>query len=97
MDGYLLQLVAIRAHNDELRTRFAGGTVSVSDEVKELGYIVVAHALVAMAEATEFDDEEHAGGRFLFCARQFRWSISYNDSCNPANARITKRELHLSM
>ena len=45
MDGYLLQLVAIRAHNDELRTRFRGGTVSVSDEVKELGDIVVAHAL----------------------------------------------------
>ena len=97
MDGYLLQLVAIRSHNDELRTRFAGGTVSVSDEVKELGHIVVAHTLLTMAEATAFDDEEHATGRFSFCARQFRWSISYGDSPNPANAKITKRELHLSL
>jgi len=95
MDGYLLQLVAIRSHNDELRTRFRGGTVSVSDEVQELGDIVVAHALVAMAEATEFDDGEHKGGRFFFCARQFRWSISYGESRNPANAKITRRKLHL--
>jgi hypothetical protein len=97
MDGYLLQLVAIRAHNDELRTRFRGGTVSVSDEVKELGQIVVAHALLAMADAAEFDDEEHTIGRFLFCARQFRWSISYGDSRNPANLKITKRALLLSL
>jgi hypothetical protein len=97
MEGYLLQLVAIRSRNDELRTRFRGGIVSVADEVKELGDIVVAHALLTMAEATEFDDEEHAGGSFVFCARQFRWSISYGDSRNPANAKITKRELHLSL
>ena len=95
MDRYLLQLVAIRACNDELRTRFVGGTVSVSDEVKELGGIVVAHALLTMSEASEFDDEEHATGRFVFCARQFRWSISYGGSRNPANARITTRELFL--
>jgi hypothetical protein len=97
MDGYLLQLVTIRAHNDALRTEFRGGTVSVSEQVKELGNIVVAHALLAMAEATEFDDDEHAAGHFRFCARQFRWSISYGDSRNPANARITKRELRLSL
>ena len=97
MDRYLLQLVAIRAHNDELRTHFRGGIVSVSDEVNELGQTVVAHALLAIAEATEFDDEEHASGHFHFCARQFRWSISYGDSRNPACARITKRELHLSL
>ncbi len=41
-----LQLVAIRSHNDDLRTRFRGGTVSVSDEVMELGDIVDAHALL---------------------------------------------------
>ena len=93
----MLQLVAIRAHNDELRTRFRGGTVSVSDEVRELGDIVVAHALLTMAEATTFDDVEHRSGRFAFCARLFRWSISYGDSRNPASAKITKRELHLSL
>jgi hypothetical protein len=97
MDWYLLQLAAIRSHNDELRTRFRNGTVSVSDEVKELGKIVVAHALLAMSEATEFDDEEHATGHFLFCARQFRWSISYGDSFNPADPKITERELRLSL
>jgi hypothetical protein len=97
MDRYLLQLVAIRSHNDELRRRFRGGTVSVSDEVKELGHIVVANALLAMAEATEFDNEEHQNGHFFFCARLFRWSISYGDSRNPANAKITRRELHLSL
>src|SRR5271165_3406972 len=97
MDGYLLQLVAIRSHNDELRTRFRGGTVCVSDEVQELGDIVVAHALVAMAEAIEFDDGEHRSGRFIFCARLFRWSISYGESRNPANAKITRRELLLSV
>jgi hypothetical protein len=97
MDRYLSQLVAIRALNDELRTRFRGGTVSVSDEVQELGDIVVAHALVAMAEASGFDDAEHRSGRFVFCARLFRWSISYGESRNPANARITKRELDLSL
>jgi hypothetical protein len=97
MDGYLVQLVAIRSLNDELRTRFRGGTVSVSDEVRELGDIIVAHALVAMAEATEFDDAEHRSGRFVFCARMFRWSISYGGSRNPANAKITRRKLHLSL
>jgi hypothetical protein len=95
MDGYLAQLVAIRSHNDELRARLRGGTVSLSHDVQELGPIVVAHALVAMTETTEFDDEEHQSGRFIFCARMFRWSISYSDSRNPANAKITKRELHL--
>ena len=98
MDGYLLQLVAIRALNDELRTRFRGGTVSVSDEVQ--GARTTSSSpmrLSTMAEATEFDDEEHTSGRFFFCARLFRWSISYGDSRNPANAKITKRELHLSL
>jgi hypothetical protein len=97
MDGYLFQLVAIRSHNDELRTRFRGGTIIVSNEVKELGDIVAAHALLTMAEATEFDDEEHASGRFLFCARLFRWSISYSGSANPANRNRTKRKLVLSL
>ena len=97
MDGYLLQLVAIRTFNDDLHTRFRGGTVSVSDEVRELGHIVVAHALLMMAQATDFADDEHESGRFLFCARLFRWSISYGDSRNPANREITKRELHLSI
>ncbi len=97
MDNYLVQLVAIRSHNDELRTRFRGGTVSVSDEVRELGHIVVAHALLTMAEATAFDDREHSSGRFIFCARLFRWSISYGESRNPANAKMTRRELHLSL
>lgn len=97
MDGYLAQLVAIRSYNDELRTRLRGGTISLSDDVQELGPIVVAHALVTMAESTEFDDEEHQSGQFLFCARLFRWSISYGVSRNPANAKITKRELLLSL
>jgi hypothetical protein len=52
---------------------------------------------VAMTETTEFDDKEHKSGRFIFCARVFRWSISYGDSRNPANAKITKRELLLSL
>ena len=97
MDRYLLQLVEIRAHNDELRTRFRGGVVSMSDEVKELGDIVVAHALLTMTEATEFDDEEHACGRFSFCARLFRWWISYENSPNPASSMMTKRKLFLSL
>jgi len=97
VDRYLCQLVAIRSHNDELRTRLRGGTVSLSDDVQELGPIVVAHALVTMAETTEFDDVEHKSGRFAFCARLFRWSISYGESRNPANAKITKRELFLSL
>jgi hypothetical protein len=97
MDRYLLQLVAIRAHNDELRTHFRGGVVAVSDEVKELGDIVVAHALLTMTEATEFDDEEHACGRFPFCARLFRWWISYENSPSPAGSGLTKRKLFLSL
>ena len=97
MDGYLLHLAWTRSHNDELRTRLRGGKVSVSDEVKELGHIVVAHALLAMAEATGFDDEEHQSGHFFFCARRFRWSIGYGDSRDPADAEVTKRELHLSL
>ena len=74
---------------------FAAARVSVSDEVKELGHVVVANALLMMVEATEFDDEEHMNGHFHFCNRIFRWSISYGDSRNPANAKITERELHL--
>ena len=97
MDRYLSQVVATRALNDELRTRFRGGRIVVPDGVRELGHVVVAHALVTMAETTAFDDVEHKSGRFFFCARLFRWSISYGDSRNPANARITKRELHLSL
>ena len=97
VDWYLIQTVAIRALNDELRTRFRGGTVSVSENVRELGHIVVAHAFLMMAETTQFDNEEHQAGRFVFCARVFRWTISYGDSPNPANAKITKRELHLTL
>jgi hypothetical protein len=96
-DRYLLQLVAIRALNDELRTRFRGGTVTVSEEVKKLGHIVVANALLTMAETDCFDNDEHQAGRFPFCARLFRWWISYGDSPNPANGRLTKRELFLSL
>ena len=73
VDWYLLQLAAIRSHNDELRTRFRGGTISISDEIRELGSIVVAHALLAMTEITSFDDREHRTGRFVFCGRVFRW------------------------
>lgn len=97
MDWYLVQTVAIRSLNDELRTRFRGGTVSVSDEVKELGPVVVANALLMMVDATEFDDDEHMNGHFHFCNRVFRWSISYGESRNPANAKTTKRELLLSL
>jgi hypothetical protein len=96
-DRYLLQLVAIRALNDELRTRFRGGTVTVSDEVKDLGHLVVANAFVAMAETDWFENDEHQAGRFPFCARLFRWWISYGDSPNPANPKLTKRELFLSL
>ena len=63
-DRYLLQLAAIRDLNDQLRTRLRGGMLSVSDEVKELGVVVHAHALVTMAESDCFDDEEHSSGRF---------------------------------
>ena len=97
MDWYLIQTVAIRALNDELRTRLRGGTVIVSDRVKELGDIVVAHAIVAMAESTEFDDDEHQSGHFWFCARQFHWFISYGGSKNPASTTLTKRDLNLTI
>lgn len=93
MDGYLLQLAAIRSHNDELRTRFRGGTISVSDDVRQLGHVVVAHALLAMAASDRFDNDEHQAGRFVFCARLFRWRISYGGSPNPANRKLTMREL----
>lgn len=90
-----MQLLAIRAHNDELRTRLRGGTVTIADVIKELGPTVVAHALVAMAESTEFDDDEHQSGHFWFCARQFHWFISYGGSKNPASTTLTKRDLNL--
>ena len=96
-DRYLLQLTAIRELNDQLRTRLRGGMLSVSDEVKELGAVVHAHALVTMAESDCFDDEEHSSGRFFFCARLFHWWISYGGSPNPASAKLTKRTLFLSL
>jgi len=95
MDWYLVQTLAIRAHNDELRTRLRGGSVTIAEEIQELGATVVANALVTMAEGTEFDDEEHQRGHFIFCARCFRWLITYGSSTNPANSKITRRELHL--
>ena len=95
MDWYLVQTVAIRALNNELRTRFRGGTIHFADNVRELGSIVVAHACLMMVEETEFDDQEHRAGHFDFLLRRFRWSISYCGSRNPANATITKRELDL--
>ena len=97
MDRYLLQLAALRALNDDLRTQFRGGEIVVSEEAKELGHVLVAHALIAMTEATEFDDIERSAGKFRFCARTFRWSISYGSSPDPTNAKLTKRELHLRL
>ncbi len=44
-DYHLLQTVAIRALKDELCMRFRGGTITVSDQVKELGTIVHADCL----------------------------------------------------
>ncbi len=96
-DRYLLQLVAIRALNDELRAHFRGGTITVAEEVKDLGPIVAANALLAMAETNWFENDEHQAGCFPFCARLFRWWISYGDSPNPANGKLTKRELFLSL
>ena len=96
-DRYLLQLTAIRSLNDDLRTRLHGGVVSVAEEIKELGPVVHAHALLTMAESNCFDDEERSSGRFFFCARLFHWWISYGDSPNPASAKLTKRTLFLSL
>ena len=96
-DRYLLELTAIRSLNDDLRTRLHGGVVSVAEEIKELGPIVHAHALLAMAESEYFDDEEHSSGRFFFCARLFHWWISYGGSPNPASAKLTTRSLFLSI
>jgi hypothetical protein len=95
MDRYLLQTVAIRALNDELRTRFRGGTIHFSESVRELGSVVITHACLMMAEETEFDDDEHRNGHFDFLLRRFYWSISYGGSRNPGNAKNTKRELRL--
>ena len=95
MDWHLVQTLAIRALNDELRTRFRGGTVYFSDDLRELGPIVVAHACLTMIDETKFDDDEHRTGHFEFLLRRFRWSISYCGSRNPAKPRITKRELDL--
>jgi hypothetical protein len=50
-----------------------------------------------MAETDWFENDEHQAGRFPFCARLFRWWISYGDSPNPANPKLTKRELFLSL
>lgn len=97
MDGYLRQLVFIRAYNDALRTQFRGGTILVSETIKELGDTVVAQALLIMAASTDFDDEEHGVGHFIFCSRLFRWEISYGGSPNPANAKITRRTLYLTL
>jgi hypothetical protein len=94
-DRYLLQFASIRSLNDELRTRHHGGTVTVSDEVRELGPIVHAHALLTMAETDWFENDEHQAGRFLFCGRLFYWSIDYNGSPNPENAKLTRRTLYL--
>ena len=70
----------------------AAARSSVSDEVKELGHIVVAHALLTMAEATEFDDEEHASGRFYFCARvpmvDLLWRLAQPGEREDHEARI---------
>jgi hypothetical protein len=53
---YIAQLNQARsAPTAKLRTRLHGGTVFLSDDVQELGAVVVAHALVTMAETTEFD------------------------------------------
>lgn len=96
-DRYIEYIASVRSLNDELRTRLRGGEVIICDNVQELGSTVVAHALVAMSESKKFDDREHRSGRFVFCARTFRWWISYGDSRNPTNRFKTKRELFLSL
>ena len=96
-DRYLIQVASIRSLNDELRTRFRGGSVVVDDEIRELGHVVLAHALLAMAETESFDDDERSSGRFWFCARVFRWSISYGESPNPVDPKWTKRVLYLAL
>jgi hypothetical protein len=96
-DRYLEQVAAIRSRNDELRTRFRGGTISISDEVRELGPTVVAHALLAMADSTTFDDREHSAGRFEFCGRVFRWCIADVERNAYANDTRAPRELILSL
>jgi hypothetical protein len=95
MDRYLIQTVALRHLNDELRTRFRGGTVVIHDEVRELGSLVVANAILAMAENSVFHDDEHKNGHFYFLMLRFDWAISYGGSRNPCNPRATNRELHV--
>ena len=88
-DGYLKQVIWQQLRNDELRMLFRGGSISVADDIKELGDTVVAQAHLIMAEATAFDDDEHQSGHFVFCSRHFRWSIT--------RVARGKRALHLSL
>jgi len=76
MDNYVKQIVWARHKNDELRTTFRGGTITVSETIRELGETVVAQSFAEMALNTRFSDSDHSSGWFLFCSRIFRWEIT---------------------
>lgn len=97
----------IRALNDELRTKFRGGTISMSASVSALPEEVRAQALCQMAAYNGFsidnDRCEHDFGAFEFFGRKWFWKIDYYDSAmhagseDPSDPSKTQRVLTLML
>jgi len=99
-----MNTVRIRELNDAFRKTFKGGRVVMTSSVAELPDSVVAHALLEVADYSNFSEAvdphgEHDFGKFQLVGRTFYWKIDYYDkqcefgSEDPANPDITTRIL----
>ena len=98
----------IRELNDEFRTTFAGGTVTMTAGVYALPDMVKAAALQEAAQFNDFNDDndpygEHDFGSFELCNRKFFWKIDYYDpsmgqgSEDPSDPKKTTRVMTLML
>lgn len=98
----------IRALNDELRTKGAGGRIFVSAGLKARGEVFLAATIAAMRAFDAFTEEndpheEHDFGCVEIGGQAVFWKIDYYDpdlkfgSENPADPAVTARVLTLML
>lgn len=98
----------IRALNDQLRTSFGTGLVTISQGVRQLGPSVLSRVLAGVREFNTFETDndphgEHDFGALVIDDYRVFWKIDYFDtrleagSEDPSSAEATMRVLTIML
>lgn len=94
----------IKTLNDNLRKSFTGGTVLLTQGIKELPNPIIADILIKIQQFNDFNDsndpyKERDMGQFVHEIVDVIWKIDYYDKNNmyhspdPSNPEVTNRVL----